>query len=85
MTRCYLHSDGVSVIILGNWFFENSAQYTQQLEDHKLTLDLDYSWSYYPPIAWTHENIDQDRPSEAFTKITFADPALATFYAMKWT
>jgi hypothetical protein len=72
-------------VLIGNHYFGNGSQYTQQLVDHGLTQDQDYTWSYYPTMRWTHDNIDQNRPSESFVKITFVDPKLATYYAVKWS
>jgi hypothetical protein len=84
MKQCYLHPNGVSVILVGNHYFENSSHYIQMLITNGLVQEQDYTWSYYPAVRWTHDNIDQDRPASSYTEIKFQDPMLATFYSLKW-
>lgn len=88
MKQCYLDHDGTSVVLVGNHYFGNGSWYTQQLSEQGVVQGQDYTWAYYPAAAWsttwTHQNLDQDRPTESFVKITFVDPQLATFFAIKW-
>ena len=84
MKQCYLDHDGISVVLVGNYYFGNGSQYIQQLAEQGFAQDQDYTWAYYPAMTWTHLNLDQDRPTESFVKITFVDPQLAMFYAIKW-
>jgi hypothetical protein len=85
MKQCYLDHDGTSVVLVGNHYFGNGSQYTQQLTQQGLAQDRDYNWAYYPAVTWTHQNLNQERPAESFTKITFVDPKMATYYSIKWS
>ena len=64
-----------------------------ELRSAGLTLDQDFTWQYIPGGMVTLNNItalfnDQDYQDAPIQKkqviIQFRDPALATFYSLKW-
>lgn len=69
-----------TVVILGNYHWANHAQYLRELADHGLVMDQDYTWRYHPRIssAWDDE-------SDSYTEVEFSNPALATYYQLRWS
>jgi hypothetical protein len=42
-------------------------------------MDVDFEWEYHPPV-W--DGFSTERPKQVI--FSFRDPALATFYQLKW-
>jgi hypothetical protein len=57
-----------------------AMQYRDQLLQASLIMHQDFEWSYHPPL-W--DGFTQERPKH--TVFSFRDPALATFYQLKWS
>ena len=54
-------------------------QLKDQLIRDGLVVNKDFEWAYHPP-QW--DGFTQERPKH--TVFSFRDPALATFYQLKW-
>ena len=54
-------------------------QLKDQLIRDGLIVNEDFEWAYHPP-QW--DGFTQERPKH--TVFSFRDPALATFYQLKW-
>ena len=50
-----------------------------QLVQDGLIMNVDFEWEYHSPV-W--DGFSQERPKH--TVFSFRDPALATFYQLKW-
>ena len=61
---------------------QEAMEYKRQLDQDGLVVNQDYEWRYQKPVydefAWT----DSEHSNVTFT---FANPALATFYQLKWS
>lgn len=59
-----------------------AMEYKRQLDRDGLIVNQDYEWRYqkavYDEFAWT----DSESSNVTFT---FSNPALATFYQLKWS
>lgn len=75
-----------TVVILGNYHWANHGQYLKELTDNGLVMDQDYTWQYHPR---TNSSWDDDfnmlEGSDSYTKVEFSDPALATYYQLRWS
>ena len=74
------------VRIPGNYHWASHKHRLQELNDHGLVYGQDYTWGYYPK---TDSSWDADANlvagSDSYTEIEFQDPALATYYQLRWS
>jgi len=52
-----------------------------QLVQAGLIMDVDFEWEYHPP-QW--DSFSHEPPTAKHVIFGFRDPALATFYQLKW-
>ena len=57
-----------------------AMQYRDQLLQAGLIMHQDFEWSYHPPL-W--DGFTQEQPRRVM--FAFCNPALATFYQLKWS
>jgi hypothetical protein len=61
---------------------QQALAYKYQLDEDGLVANQDYEWRYQKPVydefAWTNSEISH-------VTFTFRNPALATFYKLKWS
>jgi hypothetical protein len=60
---------------------DDGIRWNQELQESGLIRGQDYSWSYVPSYS-DDFGIHNSRPRAVIFK--FANPALATFYQLKW-
>ena len=60
---------------------QRALEYKRQLDADGLVVNQDYTWRYQKPVyndfAWTDSEVSN-------VTFTFQNPALATFYQLKW-
>ncbi len=80
--RCYSNyaMDTVNFVRL-NCGTQQALAYKHQLDLDGLIVNQDYTWRYQQPVyndfAWTDSEVSN-------VTFTFQNPALATFYQLKW-
>ena len=61
---------------------QEAMEYKRQLDQDGLVVNQDYTWRYQKPVydefAWTDSEVSN-------VTFTFKNPALATFYQLKWS
>jgi hypothetical protein len=60
---------------------DDGIRWSQELQVSGLIQDQDYVWQYVP--AW-NDNFGSDNSSSRAVVFAFSNPALATFYQLKW-
>jgi hypothetical protein len=73
------------VRIAGNYHWGNHGHRLQELKDRGLIYGQDYTWGYYPShdSRWD-DDFNLVAGSDSYTEIEFQDPALATYYQLRW-
>jgi hypothetical protein len=74
------------VRIPGNYHLGNHGQYLRELEDHGLIQHRDWTWSYHPRTGsgWD-EDFNLLEGTDSYTEVKFSDPAMATYYQLRWS
>ena len=73
------------VRIAGNYHWANHSRYLQELTDHGLVYGQDYTWGYFPATGTSRgDGYIVQEGSDSYTEVEFVDPALATFYQLRW-
>ena len=74
------------VRIPGNYHWAGHGHRLQELKDHGLEYGQDYTWGYYPShdSSWDAD-ANLVAGSDSYTEIEFQDPALATYYQLRWS
>jgi len=67
------------IIVLSNISAQQAVDYKKQLDIDGLVTDQDYTWSYRPVKYNGWAPVDQSE-----VEFEFTDPALASFYRLKW-
>jgi len=67
-------------VVISNIAVIEALWLKDQLVQTGLIMDVDFEWEYHPP-QW--DGFTQERPRH--TVFSFRDPALATFYQLKWS
>ncbi len=58
-----------------------AVEYKNQLLASGLVQDYDFVWSYYQAV---YDNFSHDAVRNRQCRFKFRDPALASFYQLKW-
>jgi hypothetical protein len=66
-------------VILRDIALDEIFQLKYQLVRDGLIMDADFEWEYHPPV-W--DGFSQEQAKHVVFR--FTDPALATFYQLKW-
>ena len=67
------------IVILRDIALDEIFQLKYQLVRDGLIMDADFEWEYHPPV-W--DGFSQEQAKHVVFR--FTDPALATFYQLKW-
>lgn len=70
-------------LIIENITAAEAIAFKYDLDQSGLAIEQDYTWRYYP-VKYNHDWSTQplERSRVVFS---FCDPALASFYKLKWT
>lgn len=60
---------------------DDGIRWTRELQESGLVRDRDYAWSYEPA---KYDNFGLYNSAPRAVVFEFQDPALATFYGLKW-
>lgn len=71
-----------SALVIDHITAQQALEYKKQLTQDGLVVNNDYSWKYQP-IKYNDWSMSP-KAQHSFVEFEFVDPALATFYRLKW-